>query len=710
MVEDEFFAPIAYRSSKIMDSFFVLGQGAALKKFFKNRLFVKVSGNVLKMEIQMCVEKRRDGMLNVEECIQKAILQSFNPIIPNFLDLSFFRHKPRLADVKIDLSNPAVLSLLLIELSKLALTNGGIKSIGKLTMDNNNIRSLEPFVSFLDGFNLEELDLRFNRIDSLEELRNLRTLRLRMLHVVGNPVESELQFDMGQLKSVLTTLDDIDKNTKFIIDVPKHRFDIEFGNQDDEITNLDENARIIKPENIDDEFKQNFEKYFKINMWSRIYVFHKGNYNRGDILEELTKLVNPYPFYPCYYKYEAKRDSFYVLGHYDAMDVLIKNKLILKIPARGETMGDILRMNIVLNCAEFKTGQLQWQMKINYVIDDRVHSSELNLKNFADDDNFTKIFISFSSRHLTNYVITVASLINGNIGVLNLSGNQITHIDESIPDKFSTIDLSDNCLESLSRFSTRRRADTVHLDRNPLCKEYHNDPLKYLRDVRRVFPYVKILDGLQIPQDIDMATFQNFLVSTKLYSFVEYFIKFYFELYDSDKRIILSHSYDADAILTHYMHGNDDDDVPRKVLHGNESIKNYFKVLPSTLHYLSIMNVDVPFYQRERILIIINGTYVELTSHELFKFSRNLLIEKTSDPYGLESYKFVIKNDLFQSRRINQKSHTYHADENDRKEIINELQNEDFVRQQSQDDEVKVTIIQKATKLTEEKCRKYVEL
>lgn len=629
----------------------MIKQGSALEKLFNAGLFLNIRGERLEIIIDFCVEKWSSRMIEVNVKMRHAILQTFEKSThPSVLDLSFIRNNNQLSDLTLNLSHGKVLAQFLRELDKLAICNRQIRSIDKLIMSNNEIKSLKPFEA-IEEFSLLELDLQFNLIEDIHEFHHIKRLRINKLYLIGNSITKTSNIE-SILMSVLPSIRWTDGSETHVLCLPKTPNDIVADNRDVKIGLFKEDTMNIDSTNLDSDFKKNFRNHFKKDMWQRVFVQHNGKLKQNELLEELIKTTNPFPFYPCYYRHGDKVSSFFVIGHFDALNVLIQNNLKLKM----STSDDELILHIKLNCAEFRSGQIDWSKKINYVIKKRMQSDALNLERFVNDEDFGKLFTTFSSRHLVAYVMTVANMLNENITSLVLRGNQIASIDESLALDFASIDLRDNQINSLSVFPPTRRTiniQEIFLDRNPLCLEYSNNPSKYLKDVLQVFPSLKALDGLQIDRDIsDNILYQNFLVSPKLQPFVEYFIKFYFDLYDSEDsrdKMVLSHSYDTKAIFTHRS------ESCKSYFCGRESIKNYFESLPLTQHNFSKINIDVPHKTSHQIFIVINGLFEEKNTSQVFMFTRTFVIERTSESFGVEAHKFVITNDLFRSQKTNEK-------------------------------------------------------
>lgn len=209
MVDNEFFVPIAYNKSREVDYFFIARQCGALKKLFAANLTINVKGTSVGLNAKLrmgSVSKIYQPFVfdmvtkSIKGQIESASMHGGDDV----LDLSQLSDNFALADITIDLGNKAVMTFVFDQLNGIEVLKTQFRIF---KFENNNIRTLEPFTK-LFGFNITKLDLRHNRIKSIEEFHFLKHLKIDELYLNGNEVAK--YFYRDRIQEILTSVVSID--------------------------------------------------------------------------------------------------------------------------------------------------------------------------------------------------------------------------------------------------------------------------------------------------------------------------------------------------------------------------------------------------------------------------------------------------------------------------------------------------------------------
>lgn len=112
-------------------------------------------------------------------------------------------------------------------------------------------------------------------------------------------------------------------------------------------------------------------------------MYHNGYYNRKQIVSKLLALVESNDLWPCYYASTPKVDEFYVHDNYEALEILVRNKLFIKSNGNEAPLELMLNMNV----APFKIGQVDIVEKIQKVCLEGMENNVLHLNNLADRES-----------------------------------------------------------------------------------------------------------------------------------------------------------------------------------------------------------------------------------------------------------------------------------------------------------------------------------
>lgn len=729
IVGQEYFVPIGYRSSLKFDYFFVINQGNAIKKLFEENLRITVKDTVVDLVVKLCVSKFKEGQLIVSNLLDNIIQASVDPQRPYVANLSYLQCHQQLTDVIFLMSNEGCFKLFCQRLNIALNVHRNIKTVN---LSNNEISYLHPMTELSLSLPIT-LDLCYNNVHSIEEFHHLKNLNIHEIFLIGNPVTNMSMF-MERIKYALPKLNEIDANhvgQKLVN--PKQT--LKFDNRSDLIKNLNLDCKVIRPVDVNDFVKRDFVKQFKnSSTWHKIVVQHNGKVSKGIILSEMNQqFLTRIQFYPCYYKADKKYDSFLLHENFEALSALIHKNLTMKI----ESPACEVKFEIHLNWAEWRTGQMNWRHKINYVTRKRIKGLKLDLDSFASDSDLCNIDVPMSIATI-GLILTSAYAIDHQILEISLKHNKISateslHYLKNFHELVS-IDLRDNHIESLDMFPVIPTVSELFLDRNPYCVRFYDEPWRYAIELRYKFTNLEFIDGYRIDENlIPIVVMQNFLVSPILYTLTESFIKFFFDFYDSNNRKSLKKLYENDSLFTL---SSEFDQSPyefysRNLLKENrakmnecnlflgmERIIDCFERFPRTCHDYTTMCVDVPLMTNDNklIQIVVNGYFKDIgiaanDDEVVYGFTRTFFLQRSlKQKAGIMSntFKYCIKNEQLHIRRVNaleskKAFKKYVVTEDEIKTIC-----KDLMPVKSQEEEANILMFKAMTTLNTMRCKRFV--
>jgi Leucine-rich repeat (LRR) protein len=701
-----------------MDYFFVHNQGDALRKLFNINLRIQIDFNDVDLMVKFGVAKYQEGNLTPRDKIASVIKKSVKSSTPLVMDISHLASRGDLNDMKFFLGNKGCLQMLCSQINE---SQSFFQNVQALYLVSNEITSLEPF-KVLKNPNLRVINLQFNKIESIEEFSYLNHLKINELFVIGNPVIRTSQF-MDKIKMILPNLKKVDKTN---LEVTMHRSlhlpSLNFDNRSENITHFNPDATVVRAVDADAHTKNEFAKY-KNESWNKVIVEHNGKVSKEIILREMNEQffdnVSFFPrFFPCYYKRNNKTDSFFLYLNFDALKVMVQNNLVLKIPSHNCNV----KFELHMNCALWTEGQIHWPYKINYVVKKRMKYSKLNLDHFAEESDLIDVAVSMSSSNCLKYILETAKNVNDEIVFLSLRGNKISKLESlntlsGFP-KLASLDLRENDIESFENIPKLTNVIELFIDENPVCAKYHEEPWKLIRDVQKKLPNLQNIDNCRIDKT-STVFMRNYLVSANCYTLTEYFVKFFFELYDSSIRSSLRKLYDVNSLFTTSAnHGSlvYDENCVDKVFVGVEKITNYFESLPQTTHDFTTIQIDVPFMTETNILITVKGVFNILSDSinnddTIQGFTRTFFLEQQETKVGTMSntFKYRIKNELLTIHdvSIDMKNKAFNKNVITEIEVNNICQ--DLLPIKSQEENAKILLLKELTQLRENWCKRLVE-
>lgn len=404
-----------------------------------------------------------------------------------------------------------------------------------------------------------------------------------------------------------------------------------------------------------------------------------NNFFKSDQLcdEIVPILFNNCSFFPCYYKRYGNRDEFFLYKNFEAVRILMRENLVCQLPASSNK----LIFSVRLNAAEFEVGQVDWFHKMIFVLQKRIRNNVLNLDNFPNDPEFSKMTVPMNSKWSINFILEQASKGNGgSITRINAQDNGIQSLEGfqtvTMFPKLVTLDLRNNKISSMVGISMTTTIKELRLDGNPIC-EIFSEPHAYVGEIKKFFPELEWLDGHRINKNNDLVMLQNFLVKRDAYTIADEFVKTFFNTYDSFERLRLQQMYRNDSIfslscnyevnlnslindLYNRMHRyvrhsrntfkiSDMSMAPINVIIGDGCIGKIFADLPKTTHDFGTLCVDVPYYKpKEMVVITCSGVFQDhggsaSETNFVIAFVRTFVLKPTT---GSHEY-FIANEQLF---------------------------------------------------------------
>lgn len=247
-----------------------------------------------------------------------------------------------------------------------------------------------------------------------------------------------------------------------------------------------------------------FEKYKAIQstVWHQIIVHHDGKHSQSEILDAIFEAIAPNDILPCYYKPEAKYDSFFVRDCYDSLESLYDKKLML-----NSSSSISLPLTFKMSVAKIEAKHVNPTKLIESLIDSKydLANRTLNLDRFAENEQLVDMICRISvPRTLTN-ILTYASRKfsnfqqgGSNVEKLSLSYNGLKSTRGMHPllwmKALKEVDLSNNKIEDVKQIEPIPKAtiNALWLEGNPLCLTYES-PSTYMAAVKEI---IKNLESL----------------------------------------------------------------------------------------------------------------------------------------------------------------------------------------------------------------------
>ncbi|XP_044253832.1 nuclear RNA export factor 1-like [Tribolium madens] len=383
--------------------------------------------------------------------------------------------------------------------------------------------------------------------------------------------------------------------------------------------------------------------------WFRVTLPFGNKYEKSFILKTLLEKIQPLPLWPITWSVNGTTATFYV----DEFKVAEK----LHDLDRQIQMPDGFRLLIkVSNGIPNVDVNSQMKEKIKLTMAKRYNAANkaLDLTKFHADPDLQDCFCALFKPIV---FITVLEIIAENIPeieAINLFDNKIANLsylkktNEKLP-HLKILHVGNNKFKDLSMldpFIGLPIIDIV-LNGNPLCNKY-KDQEAYIGEVRKRFPKVMKLDGIDLPPpisfDIQEETHlptiqQTFLCNQEGESIVRQFLEQYFLIFDSENRQPLLQAYHESALFSmtmSYPYGQrdknaswlnwyttdnrnlqkvQDPDRRHKLLkQGQVAVVSFLQEMPRSKHDIHSFTVDLVVFTPQMIVLTVTGMFKELKS------------------------------------------------------------------------------------------------
>uniref|UniRef100_A0A182M0F0 NTF2 domain-containing protein n=1 Tax=Anopheles culicifacies TaxID=139723 RepID=A0A182M0F0_9DIPT len=674
------FFPVAYRRHINVDFFLLRMCHQVIAKLFEDGLKLKVGPLDLALSVRLGAARFQTGQIFPRQTITRAVQERCDNAAQygssNLLNLDSFAEHVCLQELCINLGNRAQFEVVC---SAIVQALGENSCINTLRLSNNGISHISVLAS-AKSLRLVSLDLRGNRIKHPSSLRGLKAMPLMELYVAGNNLtevpdyEKVLHSNFPDLLKLDTSLTRpaVAKVTRIIDEEDEE--EVEVTSPGTLITESDMNANA-------------FQRYNMTPHWHKVTVVHNGVCNKQDILDALFNLLGKHMFFPCYYKTYSKEDEFLVQNCFDALLVMVRQKL--KLPMRAKNI--VLKLSLAMNVAEASDKDVQPLKKLERFVMNRFKLSCLDLCSMQAELNKCK-FVDFCAKSpcTLRYIMECAARKYGNTClVLRLRNNELTSCEslESLAKFYNlvSLDLRQNMIAKITDLKgiPWNNITEVFLDNNPLCGTMHSS-VEYVRKVRQYFGMLRQLDGR--PVLASFAHFQNYICVPEAYKFAESFVKHYFSLFDSFQRADLQDLYNPKAqfsMTSDFDIGNGHvpeeqmnaqqlrqasyiqhsrnllnyrgnlDQAMSMLIVGNERICYVLASFPKTEFDFHSFRIDVPVFTTERVMIIVHGRMREDAAatrgqNHYLGFTRTWIIQPCGMGTNLfhEALEYKIFNDM----------------------------------------------------------------
>ncbi|XP_023954174.2 nuclear RNA export factor 1 [Bicyclus anynana] len=403
--------------------------------------------------------------------------------------------------------------------------------------------------------------------------------------------------------------------------------------------------------------------------WYQIVIPYGAKHEKDVILRALLSFLSPDVFIPHYYKINGNAAVFFV------DDVKIAEKLFYA--DRKIVMTDGFKLVVIVrNSVPNVTIDADMKQKMKLAMAKRYNATTkaLDLTKFHADPDLSDIFCALFRPVIMLAAIDIIAENIPDLEALNLNDNKLHGIEhlKILCTKLKNLKilyLGDNKIMFLGSLDPLKLLPLVelYLKGNPLVKRF-NDHDIYVSDVRKKFPKLVRLDGVDLPPAIgfdvsDEVTLpsnrQWFLVDQAGQNLVRDFVTQYFAIYDSDSRQPLLEAYEETAMFSMaatYPTG-DMRNAPENKLNAyisksrnimriteRESRRRYLKIgklqvvsflsdLPKTKHDLLGFAVDLPVFTPGMIVLTMNGVFKEtnVSGNPTRSFHRTFVIIPNSN-------------------------------------------------------------------------------
>ncbi|CAK9805827.1 Nuclear RNA export factor 1 [Anthophora quadrimaculata] len=407
--------------------------------------------------------------------------------------------------------------------------------------------------------------------------------------------------------------------------------------------------------------------------WYKITIPYGHKYDKDYIITNLLSYIAPELFVPIMYKVAGNEASFYVDEYKAAIALLNCDRKI--------TTTDGYKLQVRVSNPLFPQCDIDDKLKekLKQAMAKRYvqETNALDLSRFHTDPDLTPDYFCALFRPIM--LSTVLDLVSEHIPdleALNLDGNKLQLLEKLnvLNKKFAKLKIlyiGDNKIKEIYQIDMIKdlKLEELKLAGNPVCNKYKTRQSDYISDVRKRFPKLLRLDGMELPKPIlfDVVDEGNkmppsqrmFVANSKAQEIASQFLQQYFLIFDSENRQPLLDAYDEHALFSltvPYPNNNsklngylmesrnlyriNDTNKRHKLLkQGRLPVVSFISEMPQTSHYLNTFTMDIGLVTQGMMLITVTGLFKELDKKEqlIRYFNRTFIIVPEGNGYCIRN-------------------------------------------------------------------------
>ncbi|XP_071862194.1 nuclear RNA export factor 1 [Bombus fervidus] len=413
--------------------------------------------------------------------------------------------------------------------------------------------------------------------------------------------------------------------------------------------------------------------------WYKISIPYGQKYDKDYIINNLLSYIAPETFLPIMYRVFGNEANFYVDEAKIAVALLDCDRKI--------TTTDGYKLLVRVSKSPFPQCEIDDKLKerLKQAMAKRfMHATNaLDLSRFhRDPDLVSDYFCALFQPAILKVVLDIVSEYIPGLEALNLDGNKLQTIQNlNILNrkflKLKILYIGDNRIKDINQLDIIKdlKLEELKLAGNPICNKYKSRQKDYISDVRKRFPKLLRLDGMDLPKPIlfDVVlgnkippSQRMFVANAKAQEIASQFLQQYFLIFDSENRQPLLDAYVEDACFSmtvfyplHYsnkasglemediyvtdnrnLYRTNDTNRRQKLLkHGRLPVVSFISEMPRTSHCLNTFTMDINLITEGMMLITVTGLYREIDKKEqpIRYFNRTFIIVPEGNGYCIRN-------------------------------------------------------------------------
>ncbi|XP_011632449.1 nuclear RNA export factor 1-like [Pogonomyrmex barbatus] len=400
----------------------------------------------------------------------------------------------------------------------------------------------------------------------------------------------------------------------------------------------------------------------------RIIIPYGSKYKKDDVIRSLLNFMAQI-FVPIMYKVIGMEASFYV------DDFKMANALVNC--DRKIIMTDGFKLQVKLGQRkEFPVCEINDKLKerLKQAMEKRYirETNALDLSKFhLDPDLVSDYFCALFHPDILMTVLNIVAEYIPNLEILNLEDNKLQNIERLsiLSDKFLKLKIfyiGKNKIRDIQQLDSIKNLELseLKLTGNPVCYKYKSRQSDYVSDVRKRFPKLMHLDGMELPRpivfDVDETKIPSsqriFVTDVTAREIAGGFLQQYFTVFDSENRQALLNAYDKDACFSmtitdsyklngYFMENrnllkiNDTNKRHKLLKQGRLPVVSLLSEMSRTRHLLNTFTMDISLVTQAMMFITLTGYFQELNKRDepIRHFNRTFMIVPEGDGYCIRN-------------------------------------------------------------------------